>query len=294
MSLYKYLSSERVDVIKNGGIRFTQPNLLNDPFEIKPFFKSLMDVSKIRDDVRSRMDFKPIIAEKYKKLPREYRRAISESLYSEIFYKEMENRKDEFEKLYEEEIIKFVGMMPDLSTKLREKMHDYLGNEIGILSLSEDSTDELMWAHYAQDHKGFVVEFDEKNSFFNQRRSGNDEFFYLRKVEYQKTHPQYETISELGDASIFCIKHDKWSYEREWRILAPLAGREPQILSPVPIHLFSFDKAAIKAVILGCRMTVDNKESLCNMIRNDPDYAHVEIRHAVADIESGRIITDAR
>lgn len=291
MTLYKYLSSERIDVLRNGSIRFTQPNLLNDPFEMKPFFKSLMDVSTMREQLRQRLDFGPLIAKNYRKEPRKHRRAISESAYSKAFFKEMEGRKDEFDKLFEEEISKLIAIMPNVSSKLREKLHDFLGNQIAILSLSEDPAEELMWAHYSQSHEGFLIEFDENNVFFNQRRTENDEFFYLRKVEYQKTHPQYETISEVGDANIFCIKHDKWSYEKEWRIIAPIAGREPQVSVPVPIHLFPFDKAAIKAVILGCRTTAETEESIYNSIKNDPDYSHVEIRRAVIDIETGKIIT---
>lgn len=31
--LYKYLTTDRIDVLRNGTIRFTQPNALNDPFE---------------------------------------------------------------------------------------------------------------------------------------------------------------------------------------------------------------------------------------------------------------------
>src|SRR5271157_4663926 len=36
MSLYKYLPPERLDVLRNLCIRFTQPGAQNDPFEFRP------------------------------------------------------------------------------------------------------------------------------------------------------------------------------------------------------------------------------------------------------------------
>lgn len=36
MIFYKYVIPERIDVLLNGMIRFTQPTALNDPFELRP------------------------------------------------------------------------------------------------------------------------------------------------------------------------------------------------------------------------------------------------------------------
>lgn len=41
MRLYKYVSPERTDVLKNWLIRFTQPTSFNDPFETFPYLQSL-------------------------------------------------------------------------------------------------------------------------------------------------------------------------------------------------------------------------------------------------------------
>ena len=43
MNLYKYLIPDRMDVLKNQSIRFSQHMALNDPFEMKPFFELLAD-----------------------------------------------------------------------------------------------------------------------------------------------------------------------------------------------------------------------------------------------------------
>jgi hypothetical protein len=41
MSLYKYFVPERLDVVRNTKIRFSQHTALNDPFEMKPHFEGL-------------------------------------------------------------------------------------------------------------------------------------------------------------------------------------------------------------------------------------------------------------
>ena len=41
MVFYKYVSAERIDILQNRLIRFTQPNALNDPFEARPYFHTL-------------------------------------------------------------------------------------------------------------------------------------------------------------------------------------------------------------------------------------------------------------
>lgn len=41
MVFYKYVSAERIDILQNRLIRFTQPNAMNDPFEARPYFYKL-------------------------------------------------------------------------------------------------------------------------------------------------------------------------------------------------------------------------------------------------------------
>jgi len=40
MTLYKYLHPDRIDLLQNLLIRFTQPGAFNDPFEMQPYFDS--------------------------------------------------------------------------------------------------------------------------------------------------------------------------------------------------------------------------------------------------------------
>ncbi|WP_010387416.1 DUF2971 domain-containing protein [Pseudoalteromonas rubra] len=149
---------------------------------------------------------------------------------------------------------------------------------IGVLSLSELSTNLLMWSHYAHSHKGFCIGFDSTAQFFNQRRSESDEFYHLRKVEYS-THRPTNRMTQLDGTSLLLVKSDDWHYEQEWRMCARLKDAEKVIEStPYPIHLFEFPRTAVKEVILGACIENDFKNQLLAIIRKK--YSHATVKQA--------------
>lgn len=290
MPLYKYLTPERTDVVLNARIRFTQPNSLNDPFELKPFFKVVLDPKTIEQRIREKMDLRPALFKKYNSLPREIRKRVSAESFVNQALAEMERRKPELDALFDEEMTSLEAMQPQLGEMFRSMMHRYFGEEIGILSLSEDPLNDLMWAHYAKDHSGFVVEFDESSEFFNRKRSDGDEFFHLRKVSYVDRPLNSTSFEELIGSDLFASKLSKWAYEREWRMLVPLTGREPEIRNACDqIHLIAIPKNSIKSITFGMRSKPDLRATLGRILKNDAAYDVVELKEAYLDLENGRI-----
>jgi len=55
LKLYKYVVPDRVDVLQNGSIRFTQSEYLNDPFELRPQIEQLLSNTDI-EDIFKRLD----------------------------------------------------------------------------------------------------------------------------------------------------------------------------------------------------------------------------------------------
>jgi hypothetical protein len=80
----------------------------------------------------------------------------------------------------------------------------------GILSLSEQRNNLLMWAHYASDHKGLCLGF-------NWDETGLPP---SKEVAYLSTYRLVDiwayTEDELVEIACF-QKSAEWSYEREWR-----------------------------------------------------------------------------
>lgn len=52
------------------------------------------------------------------------------------------------------------------SLEINQLAQSTLGSKYGILCLAEAPDNLLMWAHYADCHRGFVVQFDDTHPFF--------------------------------------------------------------------------------------------------------------------------------
>jgi len=277
-------------VLRDARIRFTQPNCLNDPFELKPFFKTALNIQSLPYRIRERMDLRPALLKKYETMPVDLRNRVSAEQFVQFGLVESERRKLEFDAIFESELAAFIDMQPELGEAFRTAIHQHFGAEIGILSLSEDPINDLMWAHYAKDHSGFVLEFDESNEFFSRKRSDGDEFYHLRKVQYIDRPLNAESLEELVDSDLFASKLSKWSYEQEWRILVPLTGRQAEIQEGEnQIHLIAIPKAAIQGVIFGMRLNDDTRQTIFKILEMDATYNHVRLREEFLDLERGRL-----
>jgi hypothetical protein len=153
----------------------------------------------------------------------------------------------------------------------------------------------LMWAHYASNHTGFVIEFNEKHSFFDR----GSEVGHLKKVRYSITRPEVTLLDPaLSDLEhlyqwindIFCVKSEHWDYEQEWRMIVALRNCQNVLASQQDdIYLFELPKSCITGIILGCRISTENKERILKVLRNDDEYRHVSLRQAEMDEKEFRL-----
>ncbi len=81
-----------------------------------------------------------------------------------------------------------------------------------ILCLTEEVTNNLMWSHYANSHRGFAIELNvEKGVTGNLRQ-------VLHKVKYVDRRPLV-SVHGAAELKVFCSKSPDWRYENEWRIV---------------------------------------------------------------------------
>lgn len=87
----------------------------------------------------------------------------------------------------------------------------------GISCFSSTVDSMLMWAYYADGHKGFCLEFNTEYKPFSK----------IRKVKYKNSIPAIDSntivdpsndLLTIIDACLF-VKYRQWSHEREWRVL---------------------------------------------------------------------------
>jgi len=82
-------------------------------------------------------------------------------------------------------------------------------NELRICSFTNAYHPILLWAHYANQHKGIAIEVT-----LNSRKYEN-----LFKVKYGKNIPELNFDSNPKPYDVLSSKIKHWSYEREYRII---------------------------------------------------------------------------
>ncbi len=276
MDFYKYAPEERIDILRNRLIRFTQPRALNDSFEANPYFCSLGT-----KELSAKM-----FAEAIRKWPYrvwdDHRKAIRSGLGRFDLAKKVENNPDYAESLYES---LYKQNLQDLLRDLQERFYE-LHNEVGCLSLSETSDNLLMWAHYAEAHTGFVLVLDGSHDFFK----GTDSlpgFAKPERVKYSLERPCMtieDTAEESNLQKIFLIKGSDWKYEMEWRYLKYLTDAHSRIgvTNGHDVHLFRLPPKCIKGVILGCESSENLKDKTSAIKRDEAEFRHLRIQQVCA------------
>lgn len=276
MSLFKYLHPDRVDVLSGQAIRFSSPAVLNDPFELKPHLAALASPDHMEAELNRRIP--ELLREELAKLPPELRPLVSAEALKEILSSRLSQVKRDVH-----------GMAELLMPKFQEVMARKFEDLVGILCLSEVADSLLMWAHYADSHRGFLIEFDERSLFFDRRVNPDDELRHLRKVTYNSQRPAL-TLADVKDFSSFMTKGVDWEYEAEWRMIVTLDSASKTVGEGVnAVHLFEFPAEALTSVVLGCRMTEAKKTEIRQVLAESPHYGHVRCVEAEIDNEHYRI-----
>lgn len=196
--LYKYISSEKIKFyFPNLTIAYPKLHLLNDPMEgtVDDMLKYIKDVTHIEDNLKY-LYGQPFLTDEGYQL-----RAFT---YMEWVWKTAKNRK--LKKKY------------DLLT--------FCKSNIGILSLTTDPLNPLMWSLYANVYNGICIGFKtEKLISMGFENSDNfDEcwkLFELLKIRYkQKSPSNINSNLETYILSAFNTKFNNWKHEKEYRIIS--------------------------------------------------------------------------
>jgi hypothetical protein len=284
MALFKYIRPERIDVIENLEIRFTQPDALNDPFELRPHFESLVAEADVLANLpQTPVDLRPMVVQAYSMLSEEQRAMLPLDAAMQAIGAFMAT--DDAREATAQGLQLFLQLMRDGVSPIREAIYQAFNDNVGILSLSEIPDHELMWSHYADTHRGLVLCFDERHSFFNRRRSENDEFYFVRKAHYSDG-PATSLAALDGDA-LLVTKGTKWAYEREWRMLVPLRDAKRSLkIGEDTIHLFAFPPEALRGIILGAHATATLEASVRNLLNDRPVLRHIHLSRALLDFDT--------
>lgn len=300
MAIYKYVSPERADILKNAHIRFTQPATFNDPFECFPYFKAIATEASLDGYLQSHRwneeEIEKMLQESWENELQEYPGVnVPFDLIKSCLKAEMEKSKPLIVDLLKESMTMRHPFFRKMSLNALIRA---MNREIGILCLTEKEDNLLMWAHYSSNHAGFVIQFDENHAFFDQRKEPNEIRGHLRKVRYSLNRPEVtlfdpainnENINKWV-ADVFGVKSLHWEYEQEWRMFYTLRDCKKIISSkPYDIYLFSIPKNCITGIIWGCKISNVDKQNMLKIIRDDKEYSHVNLIQAEMDEREYRL-----
>ena len=266
MVFYKYVSKERINVLKKRRIRFTQPNATNDPFEARPDF--YMTREGRAQELANVIEQAPIT------IFSDGRTATQAKVERQACADRVKQDFDYAEELYKRHDIQIH------IDEITKKLYDELYNSIGILSLSGTPDNLLMWAHYAGGHTGFVLMFDGCHDFFKVDKASFG-FAKPEQVQYNSERPRMP-IDDPNMPGIFFTKGTPWKYEKEWRYLKKI--QDADVLckqdNALPLALFRLPPKCIEGVILGCYRDQALENKILHLRRDCPELRHLRIQQA--------------
>jgi len=230
--IYKYYSSDRIDVLRNLEVRFTPLAELNDPFDGRFQFGAREDEQEAA------------VADNYR----------SEAAQVEVYVRIT------------------LGVL-------------------GAFCLSKECASEVMWAHYAKEHRGFVIGLNRRVQPFGGSAfiwsdyrtkidlTSMEGFGSLRDIDYCDTPYSIPFGGPVPFDALF-RKKTRWTYEQEVRIFRSIYDADRTV--GTGIHLFAIPPEALAVILLGAN--VDPAiESTARALRARPDLSHVSFRRAVLD-----------
>jgi len=185
---------------------------------------------------------------------------------------------DTINKAMEDEIYNFFNEFMNNEVKeMNNKFNEVLKKGYKICSFSENIESLLMWSHYADEHKGFAIEYD-----FSVLPVSDLTCRFLWPVIYSenlfdaskffKEAKNKESFNNLFGIISAIHKAKDWQYEKEWRLVViPFSGKDPPHNFQVPTP---------KSVYFGAKMLDKDKKIISEItkVKSIPLY-RMELSH---------------
>jgi hypothetical protein len=127
----------------------------------------------------------------------------------------------------------------------QDDLHNSLQNTWGAICLAAVNNDLLMWAHYADHHRGFVIKFDCTHQSF--RALG-----FPHAMDYSECLPVYH-VGMQNSLKLYLTKWEQWRYEQEFRILRSLTDCQQIPKDRATVFVLPLLRSSVRAIYLGCR-----------------------------------------
>lgn len=272
MSFFKYMSASTARIVlQTQRLRWSTAKLLNDPYDLQFWVHRPVDI----------IDVRRLSIEKFNEVLSGVRsftpgNPIAQEILRRLSYRSLESFRDIFPSFVESPLKKINGRLNQHNEELK-----VFFSTTKFFCLSLDALNIQMWSHYADSHRGVVLEFDTPEGI-------DSPWKVAKPVRYLQDLPNifdsdfwsdYFSGSRNFDHAhvmntILYSKHVGWGYEKEWRICSG-DGRFPnESFEDVP-----FNPRELKAVILGCKMESSQREWFASLL--EMYYPHVTLYEAI-------------
>lgn len=171
----------------------------------------------------------------------------------------------------------FYELMPVLEQRLSATAQE-ISSKVGLFCLSRRYDSLPMWAHYAGNAVGLVVEFRGLDEVFP-----GDDTGVLRQpipVRYERERLGV-TFDPQSHESLFFAKFQDWRYEQEVRVVLPLADCRQEFVDSKRLYLHDVPGSCIARVILGWNTVPEKVEAV---------QAHVRTINREVEIVQARFV----
>lgn len=294
--LYKYVAPDRVEsVLGRSTLRISQASALNDLFEATWKGLELLDTEIVYAPLRDDVTWGDLIYEVLSDRLSPYLRKLLR-LPAKAILRRIGGRRQIAESLAEgvNAVLREKPEAADLLSQLARLATDRL-KRLGVICFSSTPTSDLMWAHYAGNHQGIVVEYEGSHPTFlykdlPQPMGRVRSVRYVEELPYLtlRNFPIVESVYRPIDL-LFLTKLTRWQYEREQRMVLPLAlaDEERELSAQGPLYLKHIPTEAVSGIILGVRTTGATEQQVLSTLRDKYPNESIRVRRAV--LHSGRL-----
>lgn len=280
-SLFKYVSPDRVQNLETRLIRFSQVSVLNDPFEMRPYFEDIAQDDEALARVQG-IERERVLRGAYAGMLHVHPTSVLLRWPTvDAFLVEAAQNPGVIDSLMQQSTAQALAEDRADMRATRARHAHIIDMTAGVLSLTETPCNLLMWAHYASNHQGFVIEFDADHPSFVQARSLPPGFGHLGQVVYSQDRPHHHYLSGLTMVDLFFHKSTEWECEHEWRIVRRLEDADDHTVPGV--YLFALEPSSIKSIIFGCQMSDTDRSHVWAALSATADFSHVAVQQAVME-----------
>ncbi|MFC4270173.1 DUF2971 domain-containing protein [Sneathiella chungangensis] len=270
LHFFKYVSAKTAKIIlENRTLRWTTPINLNDPFDLQFGLKVKVDFFKLKKICREKL------WEIYKQDKTENSINMIGGMVKTIKSIPIDLNKEEFIEIIDAGIETAYNTIYERLPEFNAGLIEGLSNS-KILCMTIKPNNKLMWAHYADNHRGVVLRFRSVPAFDSAYGSAMpmnyvDEIPELMDLDYMadfvcgfRTFDHDERM-KIMDKVVY-TKSSEWRYEDEWRMHAGSGRSHSASFEDIP-----FSKNELDGIVFGLKISDRDRAEIESLSKNYPN-----------------------